>query len=78
VVSHWRQAAIENKKQTIKLKIQFGPETRYDQPIQRMNQARLQQSPSVWITLRAAAMVGLTKPIKPDLAGEIVPEDSSP
>jgi hypothetical protein len=62
----------------MKLKVQFGGETCFDQPIRRITRARVQWSPGNLLSLRALAMPGRPKPIKPELTGGIFPEDSSP
>ena len=50
----------------MKLKVQFGAETRFDQPIRRITRARVQWSPDIRVSLRALAMAGRPKPIKPN------------
>jgi hypothetical protein len=51
----------------MKLKIQSGWETRFDQPIRRITRTRVQRSPGIRVSLRALAMAGRPKPIKPEL-----------
>jgi len=60
------------------LKIQFGSEARIDQPIRRITRTRAGRSAGIRVSLRALAMAGRPKPIKPELARRIFPEDSSP
>ena len=62
----------------MKLKLQFSPETRFDQPIRRITRTRAQWSPGIRVLSRALAMAGRSKPIKPELTSGIFPEDSSP
>ena len=62
----------------MKLKLQFGRETRFDQPIWRIARSRVQWSPGLRVSLRALAMAGWPKPIKPELNSGIFPEDASP
>lgn len=50
----------------MKLKIQFGSETRFDQPIRRIARTWVQWSPGNRLSLRALAMAGRPKPIKLD------------
>ena len=67
---------IQNEKK-MKLIIQFGPETRFDQPIRCLTRTEAQWSPGIRDLWQMLAMAGRPKPIKPELAGEIFPEDSS-
>jgi hypothetical protein len=62
----------------MKLKVQFGWETRFDQPIRCITRTRGRWSPNIRVSLRALAMAGRPKPIKPELTSGIFPEDSSP
>ena len=60
------------------LKVRFGEETRFDQPIRCITRTRVQLLPGIRVSLRAFAMAKRPKPIKPELTGGIFPEDSSP
>jgi hypothetical protein len=62
----------------MKLKIQFGPETRFDQPIRRMARTWVQWSPGNRLSLRTLAMAGRLKSIKLELTSGIFLENSSP
>jgi len=62
----------------MKLKVQFGRETRFEQSIWRIARSQVQWSPGIRVSLRALAMVGRPKPIKPELTSGIFPEDPSP
>lgn len=53
-------------------------ETRFDQPIRRITRTRGQRSPGIRVSLRALAMAGRPKPIKPELTCGIFPEYPSP
>jgi hypothetical protein len=50
----------------MKLKVQFGQEIRFDPPIRRITRPRVQWSPGIRVSLRAPAMAGRPKTIKPD------------
>jgi len=62
----------------MKLKIQFGEEIRFDVPIRRIIRTRLQWWPGIRVLSRAWAMAGWPKPIKSELTGGILLEDSNP
>ena len=62
----------------MKLKIQFGEETRFDQPLRCITQTGVPWSPGIRVPLREKALAGRPKPIKPELKSEFFPEDSSP
>jgi hypothetical protein len=49
----------------MKLKIQFDPETRFDQPIRCLTRTEAQWSPGIRAVWRALAMAGQLKSIKP-------------
>jgi len=71
-------AAVETERKMMKLKVQFGRETRFGQPIWRIARSRVQWSPGIQVSLRALAIPGRPRPIKPELTNGIFPEDSSP
>ena len=48
----------------MKLKIKFGEETRFDEPIRRIVRTRAPWLPGIRLSLRALAMSERTKPIK--------------
>jgi hypothetical protein len=48
----------------MKLKVQFGWETRFDQPIRHITRTRAQWSPGIRVLLCELAMAGRPKPIK--------------
>jgi len=50
----------------MKLKVQFDREIRFDQPIRCITRTQVQWSPNIRILLRALAMAGRPKPIKPE------------
>ena len=50
----------------MKLKVQFGRETRFDQPIRRKTRTRAQWSRAFQFLLCELEMAGWPKPIKPD------------
>ena len=60
----------------MKLKVQFGRETRFGQPIRCLTQSRTQWSPVIRVSLRALAMARRPKPIKPQWNNGTFPEDS--
>jgi len=69
---------LKTEEKVIKLKVQFDRETGFSQPIRRTTRTPAQWSPNIRVSLRALAMAGQPKPIKPELTGGIFPEDSSP
>jgi hypothetical protein len=50
----------------MKLKIQFGPETRFDQPVRRITRTRAPWSRGFQVVLCELEMAGWPKPIKPN------------
>jgi hypothetical protein len=70
-----RQLKAERKM--MKLKIQFGREIRFDQPIRCLPPSPAQWSPGVRVLSRALAMARRLKPFKPKLHRGIFPQDSS-
>jgi hypothetical protein len=75
VVHRWW---LKTETKMMKLKVQFCSETRFDQPIRRITRPRVQWSPGIRVLSRTLAMDRRPKLIKPELTGEICPEDSSP
>jgi hypothetical protein len=69
---------LKTETKMMKLKVQFGPETRFDQPIRRATRTRAQRSPGIRVLSRTLAIAGRLKPICPELASGIIPEDFSP
>jgi len=61
-----RQAVglLKTKRNVMKLNIQFGEETRFDQPIRRIIRTRVRLWPGIRLSSRALAMIKRTKPIK--------------
>jgi hypothetical protein len=55
------------ERKMMKLKIQFGLEARFEQPIWRIARSRIRWSPGIPVSLRALAVAGLPEPIKPEL-----------
>jgi hypothetical protein len=66
------------ERKMMKLKVQFGRETRFDQPIWRIARSRVQWSPGIRVSLRSLAIPGRPKPIQRELTNGIFPEGSSP
>ncbi|HLX94489.1 MAG TPA: hypothetical protein VKU37_01960 [Verrucomicrobiae bacterium] len=62
----------------MKLKIQFGSETCFGQPIPGIIQTQAQGLPVIRISPGALAMAGRPEPIKPELTCGIFLEDASP
>ncbi len=50
----------------MKLKLQFGREIRFGQPIWRITRTRARWLPGIRVLSRVLAMAGRPKPIKPD------------
>ena len=48
----------------MKLKVQFGSETRFDQPIRRKTRTRAQWSPGIQVSSRTVTIAGRRRPIK--------------
>jgi len=71
-------AAVKMERKMMKLTLQFGRETRFDQPIWRIARSREQWSPGIRDSSRALAMAGWPKPIRPELTNGIFSEDASP
>lgn len=65
------------KGKMMKLKIQFGPETRFDQPVRRMSRIEVQPSPDIWASFRALIKARRLKPFRPGRDGENFSEDFS-
>ena len=61
----------------MKLKIQFGSEPHFDQPIRHITRNRTLRSLGLQVLSRVPAMAGRSKPIKPRSTGGIFTEDSS-
>jgi hypothetical protein len=61
-----RQAAglLKTKKNVMKLKIKFGEETHFNEPIRRTIHTRMPLWPGTRLSLRALAMTERTSPIK--------------
>ena len=60
-----RRAAglLKTKENLMKLKIKFGEQTRFDEPIRRIIRTRMPLLPGIRLSLRALAMTERTKPI---------------
>jgi hypothetical protein len=54
---------LKTERKVMKLKVQFGEETRFDEPIRRIIRTRVQWSPGIRVLLRALAMAERQKPI---------------
>jgi hypothetical protein len=65
-VGSTRQAAglLKTEKKIVKLKMQFGEETRFDTLIRRIVQTRVQLLPTMRLSLRALAMAERSRPIR--------------
>ena len=57
---------LKTERKMMKLKIQFGSETRFDQPIRCLTRAEAQWSPGIRDLWHALAMAVRPEPIKPD------------
>ena len=69
---------LKTERKMMKLKLQFGREARFDQPIWRIARSRVPWSPNLRVSLREWAMAGRPKPIKLELNRGIFPEAASP
>ncbi len=74
-VSDRRRQKLKGKM--MKLKIQFGPETRFDQPVRCMTRIEVQQSPGIWASLRPLIKARRLKPVQPRRNGKNFPEEFS-
>jgi hypothetical protein len=59
-----RRRRLKTERKMMKLKVQSGWETRFDQPIRRITQTRVQWPPGIRVSLRALAMAERPKRIK--------------
>lgn len=62
----------------MKLKIQFGPEIRFDHTVWRLTRTPAQWSRDIRDLWRALAMAERSKPIRPGSAAGMFSEDANP
>jgi hypothetical protein len=62
----------------MKLKVQFGRETRFDIPVRGRTRNRSLWLPCIRVLLRVLALSQRPTPLKPKLAGGNCPKDSTP
>jgi hypothetical protein len=74
---HRSMRQFKAERKMMKLKIQFGREIRFDQPIRCLPQSPAQWSPGIRVLLRARAMARRLKPFKPQLHRGILGDSSS-
>jgi hypothetical protein len=69
---------LKTEMKKMKLKIRFGSETRFDQPIRRPIRTGMQWAPGFLVATCTLAMAGRPKPIKAELTGGVFPQEFSP